>query len=124
MDTIRFQNIRLYAYHGSHAAEKELGQEFSLDVELVYDLTEAAQNDDLDKTIDYGAVYKVLSKAFVENSHNLIEGAAWHVMRALFKAFPAEEIAITVRKPSAPIEGIFDHVEVELIRSREEVDID
>lgn len=123
MDIIRIANIVLYAHHGVAPQEQELGQRFYVDVELRRDLSEAAREDDLAATIDYDAVYQAVSRAFTEARCRLIEHAAWRVIKALFRQFPVEEVTIQVRKPSAPVEGIFDAVSVEISRKRHEVDL-
>ena len=121
MDTLRLENIELYAYHGVAPQERELGQHFTVDVELFTDFTDAATSDDLENTIDYAAVYTTVSEVFCSKPRNLIERAAWVVLEALFNKFPVEEIAIRVRKLSPPIDGTVGGAEVDLFRTREEV---
>ena len=121
MDAIRLENIALFAHHGVTPQEQKLGQRFFIDVELTGDLTAAAREDDLSQTIDYEAVYFAVVEAFTERPYQLLEGAGWAVMTALFQKFPAEEITVRLRKPSAPIDGILDTVEVELTRQRHEM---
>lgn len=121
MDAIRLVNIALFAHHGVTPQEQKLGQRFFVDVELTGDLTAAAREDDLSQTIDYEAVYHTVVEAFTSQPYQLLEGAGWAVMTALFQKFPAEEITVRLRKPSAPIDGILDTVEVELTRQRHEV---
>ena len=121
MDTIRLNNISLFAHHGVAPREQELGQRFFVDIELTTDLTAAAQKDDLTRSIDYEAVYHAAARAFATPACKLLEHAAWRVMKALFQQFPAQEITVRIRKPSVPIDGGLDAVEVELSRRREEV---
>lgn len=121
MDAIRLNNISLFAHHGVTPQERELGQRFFLDIELGTDLSAAAQQDDLAASIDYEAVYNTAAAAFTAPTCDLLERAAWEVITALFQQFPAREITVRIRKPSAPIDGILDTVEVELYRLREEV---
>ncbi len=121
MDTIRLNNISLFAHHGVAPQERELGQRFFVDIELTTDLTAAAQHDDLSRSIDYREVYHAAARAFVAIPCQLLEHAAWQLMTALFQRFPAQEITVRIRKPSAPLGGILDSVEVELSRRREEV---
>ncbi len=121
MDVIRLKNVALFAHHGVAPQEQELGQHFFLDIELVADLSDAARSDELDRSIDYDAVYQAATGAFTSQTCKLIERAAWQVLTALFRQFPAQEITVRVRKPSAPIEGVLDTVEVELSRRREEL---
>ncbi|MBA7617757.1 MAG: dihydroneopterin aldolase [Calditrichaeota bacterium] len=121
MDTIRLNNISLFAHHGVTPQERDLGQRFFVDIELATDLTAAAQQDDLTRSIDYEAVYHAAARAFVAIPCQLLERAAWQVMTALFHQFPAQEITVRIRKPSALIDGVMDAAEVELSRRREEV---
>ncbi len=121
MDVIRLENIALFANHGLAPQEVELGQRFYLDVEIHADLGTAAREDSFKQTIDYNAVYHTTALAFTSKNCRLIEGAIWLILKALFEKFPAEEITVRLRKPSAPVEGIFDTVEVELTRRRAEV---
>ncbi|UCH63835.1 MAG: dihydroneopterin aldolase [Fidelibacterota bacterium] len=121
MDIIRLNNISLFARHGVAPQERELGQRFLVDIELATDLTAAAQQDDLTRSIDYQAVYHAAAGAFTASPCQLLEHAAWQVMKALFQRFPAEEITVRIRKPSIPIDGVMDAAEVELSRHREEV---
>ena len=121
MDAIRLENIALFAHHGVTPQEQKQGQRFFVDVELTCDLTAAAREDDLSQTIDYEAVYHTVAEAFTDRPYRLLEGAGWAVMTALFQKFPVEQITVRLRKPSAPIDGIFDTVEVELTRQRHEM---
>ncbi len=121
MDVIRLENIALFAHHGVAPQERELGQRFFIDVELACDLPAAASQDDLNQTLDYEAVYRLAAAAFTTHPHKLLESAGWTVITALFQKFPVDEITVRLRKPSAPIDGILDTVEVELTRQRQEV---
>ena len=121
MDTIRLNNISLFAHHGVSPLERELGQQFFLDIELGADLSAAARQDELAQSIDYEAVFHVVTAAFTTPACRLLEHAAWQVMTALFQQFPAQEITVRIRKPSTPIDGVLDAAEVELSRRREEV---
>lgn len=124
MDIIRLDNIALYAYHGVVKGEQDLGQRFFMDVELVSDLTQAAKSDSLTHTVDYHKVYKIATAAFIGEKCYLLERAAWNVMKALFKDFAVDEITVRIRKPSAPIDGLLDTVEMEMTRSRGELGLD
>lgn len=120
MDAIRFKNICLYAFHGVSEAEQRLGQRFYLDVELATDLEAAARSDDLSHTIDYQEVYQTITQAFTSSACRLIEHAGMRVATAILDNFPASEVTVRVRKPSAPIAGSMDAVEIELVRRRED----
>ncbi|MFC1484196.1 dihydroneopterin aldolase [Candidatus Neomarinimicrobiota bacterium] len=121
MDIIRLNNVTLFARHGVAPQEQELGQRFTLNIELVADLTTAAKSDELSDAMDYAAVLHTVTAAFTGRACNLLEHAAWNVVRVLFKEFPAEEIRIRVRKSGAGIDSTLESAEVELIKKRQEV---
>ena len=120
MDTIRLNNIALFAYHGIAPEEQSLGQRFHLDVELRGDFTAVAR-DNVAHSIDYVAAYHTVEEAFTAKAYSLLEQAGWQVLQALFQAYPVEEITLRVRKPTAPVGGILDGIELEMTRRREEV---
>jgi dihydroneopterin aldolase len=121
MDRIRLNNVTLFARHGVAPQERELGQSFTLNIELMADLTTAAKSDELSDTMDYAAVLHTVTAAFTGRACNLLEHAAWNVVRVLFKEFPAEEIRIQVRKSGAGIDTSLESAEVELIKKRQDV---
>ena len=52
MYKITLTGLTFYGYHGASKAEKELGQRFVIDLEIESDLEEAANSDNLEKTIN------------------------------------------------------------------------
>ena len=121
MDIIRLDNIDLFAYHGVAPEEREAGQQFTLEVELYTDITDAGRSDDLAATLDYAAAYSIVADTFCAKPYHLLERAAWRVLEELFKALPVDEIGIRVRKVAPPIDGFTGGAEIELLRTREEV---
>jgi dihydroneopterin aldolase len=121
MDSIRLNNVTLFARHGVAPQERELGQSFTLNIELLADFTTAAKSDELSDAMDYAAVLHTVTAAFTGRACNLLEHAVWNVIRVLFKEFPAEEIRIRVRKSGAGIDTSLESAEVELVKKRQEV---
>lgn len=119
MKKIKIKNMRFYAYHGVFEEEKKLGQEFQVDVIIEMPFIKKIQNDTLDNTLDYSKIYNVTKKIVEGNSYNLIEALAETILNELYNVFENEStsissITVTIRKPSAPIEGIFDYAEIEV----------
>ncbi|MER3485749.1 MAG: hypothetical protein C4345_07095, partial [Chloroflexota bacterium] len=84
------------------------------------DLTEAARQDELEATISYSAIYRIV-KAIVEGPHRLLlESLAGAIVDAILAEFPAAMAAeVTVRKPGAPVPGaVFDAAGVTIRRQR------
>ena len=116
---IRLHNAVFYAYHGVLTDEQSLGGKFEVDVELHCDLTKGATSDHLKDTIDYERVYDFIRSIVVEKKHFLIESVAGTIARSILKNFkPVQIVTVRVRKPSAPIKGVVDSVEVELTETR------
>ncbi|MDR6227081.1 dihydroneopterin aldolase [Desmospora profundinema] len=119
MDTIFFEQMAFYAYHGAFAEENKLGQRFLVDLELKLDLSDAARNDDLEKTIDYGLVYQAVKAEVEEQTYALVEAVAERVADRLLSDFLLlEEVRVKVTKPDPPIPGHYRAVGVELYRRR------
>jgi len=115
---VALENIRLYGYHGASANERELGQRFEIDVEITADLSEAVASDSMAKTVDYEKVYRLVESEVVEEKYHLLETMADKIARDLLAEFRAEQVLVRIRKPSVPIAGSIDHVEVEVTHTR------
>ena len=117
-DKITLKNMAFFAYHGTHPGEAELGQRFFIDVEMYTDLSTAAKTDDLTKTINYKKVFSCVKELVENRRFMLIEALGQAIANKILTEFPAEKVCIRVRKPSSPLQGIIDYVEVEIWRKK------
>jgi dihydroneopterin aldolase len=119
MDKILMNNLGFYGFHGVMEEEKTLGQKFFVDLEMRLDLSEAGKSDRVEQTVSYAEVYDDV-KYFVESArYNLIEALAENICNMLLAKYPElMEVMVRVKKPEAPIRGIFDYVGVEIRRVR------
>ncbi|TDX48800.1 dihydroneopterin aldolase [Orenia marismortui] len=119
MDKILLNNLSFYGYHGVLEEENNLGQKFFIDLELAADLEAAGGSDDLDRSVNYALVYEVVKEICEEEKYQLLEALAERIAAKVLKEFPkVEEVMLRVKKPEAPIPGIFDYVGVEIRRKR------
>ncbi len=110
----------IFGRHGVNKAEEELGQRFILDLHLKYDMREAARSDRISDSVDYGEVVAVAEAAFRDKRFYLIEAVASHIAGAILAHFPRLDSArVTVRKPSAPVPAVIDHVSATVTRKRD-----
>ncbi|MGN1130830.1 MAG: dihydroneopterin aldolase, partial [Ruminococcus sp.] len=66
-DTIKIKDLEVYANHGVYPEENKLGQKFLITAQLYTDFSDATENDDIEKSIDYGEVsYKITE--FLQNN--------------------------------------------------------
>jgi len=118
MDKVSLHGIDVYAHHGVHPAERELGQRFVIDVDLWTDCAPAAESDSLDQALDYTAVHACINETTAGTSFQLIEALAGHLCRALLESFPVDKVLVTVQKPNPPIPNFLGRAAVTLVRDR------
>ena len=122
-DSIALNEMIFYAYHGVRDTEKEQGQRFIINFKAELNFEEAAKNDDLEKTVSYSEVYRELEKIFKEKKYDLLESAAYQIIKGIFKAFPLLQfIEVEIKKPAVPIAGILSSASVKMSRKRKEVE--
>ncbi|MCT4621058.1 MAG: dihydroneopterin aldolase [Marinisporobacter sp.] len=121
MDKIIMKNLSFYGYHGAMSEENILGQKFFIDINLYVDLKNAGLTDNVKDTVHYGEAYNLV-KSIVENKRfKLIEALAEDIANNMLTTFSLiKEIKITIKKPEAPVPGIFDYFGVEIRRKRNE----
>lgn len=118
MDRISLQGIDVYAHHGVHPAERELGQRFVIDALLWFDCSEAARSDSLAQALDYTRVHRLVCETTAETSFQLIEALAGRLCAVLLQELPVQRVRITVRKPNPPIPNFLGTASVTLERDR------
>lgn len=111
---IRIQNARFYAHHGVLDAERMSGGLFEIDAEMTCDLTTAEAEDNLKKTLDYEQAYKFIKEVVSGQKFYLIEALAYRIALKIIENFQVvQKVTVKVRKPSPPLGGLTDFVEVE-----------
>lgn len=119
MDKIILKNLAFYGYHGVLKEEKKIGQKFFFDIELYLDLKNAGKSDKVEDTVHYGQVYELVKSIVEEENYDLIEALAERCICKIFDTFKKiEEIDFTIKKPEAPVPGIYDYFGVSLRRKR------
>ena len=119
-DCIVLEGMRFYGRHGTLPAERELGQEFVVTVELRCDLRAAGAADDLTETVDYSRVYRQV-RAVVEGPPvGLTEAVAERIAAAVLGEH-ARVDAVRVRVPKPQVRvvgGVLGGSTVEIVRRR------
>ena len=118
MDKIILKGIQFHGYHGVAEAERQLGQKYEVDLELMADLSTAGKTDDLTHTVDYVEVVQLVIDIGTRQSFQLFEALAEKIANAILAQFQIEEVRITVKKLSPPIEPRLTYAGVEIHRKR------
>jgi len=119
VDKVHLNNLAFFAHHGVLPEETTLGQKFFLDLELSVDLSHAGKSDSIKDTICYSTVFEIVQHIVKTQHFKLIEALAENIAQALLQTFDKlEAVRLVVRKPEAPVAGIFDYIGVEIYRIR------
>ncbi len=116
-DRITLSCIRLFPRIGITDAERKLPQGCEADVTVWGDFEAAASTDAIDKAVDYSRVLAKVVEVAGGREYNLLETLAYRLAREVLQAFPAQRVAVRVRKRPASLAGQLDHVEVEVEQS-------
>lgn len=117
-DRIQLTGIEVYAKHGVLDFEQERAQVFRVDVTAFLDLTGPGESDDLDDTLDYGALGTEVREVVGGESHALIERVASRVADSVLAHRIVDRVIVTIHKPDAPVDVVFEDVSVTIDRSR------
>ena len=112
--TISLSNIIVYGFHGVHQEEKTLGQRFEIDLEFRLANPSFPWKDEERATVSYVNAHNIVKTVCEEKSFNLIETLGNRIIEEMRSRYSIDLIIVRVRKPSVPIQGILDYVEVEV----------
>jgi len=121
MNVIRIKNAVFYAYHGALQEEQNIGGKFEADVDMHFDFSDAAKNDDLSSTVNYNEVYQFINDVVHQKKYYLIETIATLIAEKILEEFPIiRKVIVRVRKNSVPVGGLIDYVEAEVTKEKDE----
>jgi dihydroneopterin aldolase len=106
VDEISLAGLIFFGRHGVNPEEYILGQRFGVDASYWIDLTKAINSDDLNDTVSYAAIYKLL-RAIVEGQPSkLLEHLAGRMAEAVLAHDERiGRVRIRISKLSPPIKG-------------------
>jgi len=118
-DKIIMSNMAFFGYHGVLKEEKAIGQKFFVDANLYMDTQNAGLSDDMNKGVSYADVYDVIKEIVEKRNFDLIEALAETIASEVLNTFELlDGIEVRIKKPEAPVAGIFDYFGVEIYRGR------
>ncbi len=115
---ISVRNLTLQGFHGVMPEERSLGQKFYIDLDCSVPDKEERQ-DDLEDTVCYAKLCETAETLSQSKTFQLIETLADKLADAVLLEHPlVQHVAVSIRKPSAPMRFNVDHVGVSLKKSR------
>ena len=98
------------AFHGCYDLEKKVGNRFLVKLSIDAELGDAAQDDDVSKTVNYLTAYEVVAGQMRVVS-NTLENVTSRIIDAVYEAFPQiVRITATVSKRAPPLGGKLNKV--------------
>jgi dihydroneopterin aldolase len=114
MGTIKLQNIRTFSFHGCLEEEAKIGSDYRVDLEIKTDLRKSSVTDDLNDTVDYVLLNKIVVGEMAIRS-KLLEHVAHRIVNRIFGEIPSvSRIVLAVSKINPPIGGDVEAVTIEL----------
>lgn len=106
MDQITIANLRCTSHIGCKEKERELPQALIVTAVVYLDTAEAAQSDDLEKTVNYAHLAKTIIRLCEESTCQLIETLAQNLVQACLDASPrVQKATIEIKKPAGMPNG-------------------
>ncbi|MGB5982541.1 MAG: dihydroneopterin aldolase [Nonlabens sp.] len=118
MHKILLNNVRVFTNHGCLTEEELIGSEYRVDLEVITDLAKSAQTDDLNDTVDYVSLNKILKEEMAIRS-KLLEQVAQRILNRIFREESMVQSAeVKVAKINPPIGGDVESVVIVMRQDR------
>ena len=118
MGIIKVKNIRVYAYHGCLLEEGKIGSDFQVDLSVKANLKKSAETDELDDTVDYVHLNRIIKEEMAIRT-KLLETIASKILdRILFEIPLVSSVKVKVSKLNPPIGGNVEMVSIVMKRKR------
>ena len=101
MDRVFIENLTVETVIGIFDWEREIRQSVSLDLEMDFDISAAAQSDSIEDTLDYKAVAKRLIRFVEQSEFQLVETLAERCAEIVLNEFPVKRLTLKLSKPGA-----------------------
>lgn len=116
MDKIFIDNLVVFGILGIHPHEQRKKQLIRVCIEVTADISEAANKDDVEKTIDYSALSSDVIHFIEDSNYGTIEALIDALANEILKKYNVESVWLRIEKPNAVPQA--DSVGVEVERSK------
>ena len=100
-DKIYIKDLRVKTIIGIFDWERKVKQEVSIDIEFPFDCKRAAQNDDINDSVDYKKICKAVIKLVEESSYQLQESLIEAIACLIKDDFGIVSVKLRISKPGA-----------------------
>ncbi len=118
MGVVILKNIRLYAYHGCLDEEGKIGSEYRVDLTVEADLSTSAKTDNLNDTVDYVHLNRIVREEMSIRTKLLETVADKIITRILNEIKIVNKTTVEVSKVNPPIGGNVAMVTIKMSKKR------
>ncbi len=108
------EGIRFRAKHGASRAERDLPQDFVVNLELELPVSSLPRTDSMRGVYDYGKLAAIVVDEATKSSHRLLETLGQRLIERVFAASPAISVSIRIKKFGPPTPVSVDAASIEL----------
>lgn len=103
---VKLEGLDFFAHHGVYEEEREIGNKYTVTIELEIADDLDFVSDQLENTINYEEVYRLV-KAVMDQPRKLLETLAVDINQRALKEFAlAQKVQTIVSKHNPPIKGV------------------
>ncbi|MEH6593993.1 MAG: dihydroneopterin aldolase [Colwellia polaris] len=113
MDKVYIEGLTFQTTIGFYAWEKEIKQTLVIDLAMGWNTAQAAENDELAKTLDYAAISEAIVEFANANPVDLIETLAERIAAFLIANYQIPWLRLKLMKPTAVHNATTVGVEIE-----------
>lgn len=117
-DLIELRGLTALGVCGALPEEQERPQPLQVDLGIHADLAAAGESDDLDDTVDYGAVCELVERVVTTERFQLLERLAARIAEVVLSDDRVDGVTVAVRKLRPPVSQIVETSGVRITRTR------
>ena len=99
-------NLNLPFYVGVLKEEKSQPQNLDIYIEIFSDFQDAAMSDDIDDTINYSDIKKIIEELAQNNKYNLLESLAQKIANHILEYPRAQKVLVKITKTNKKFASI------------------
>jgi len=100
---IELKGLRFYAYHGVCPQERIVGTWYTLDIEVIADVSKAIESDNVKDTVSYAEIAEI-ARIEMKTPSDLLEHVAGRIAEKMQERFPSlQSISISLTKENPPV---------------------
>jgi 7,8-dihydroneopterin aldolase/epimerase/oxygenase len=109
--TVELKGLRFFAEHGMYPEERKVGNEFEVDVSVVYKVPKKTIQS-IEETVNYVEIYRIIEDEFRDRKL-LLETCAMKICERVQHVFTGlKSISISIKKINPPITNFTGYVGV------------